>query len=470
MSNQHLSNRVRVANRSEFIVYLLLAVTIGAGVSVFGHKNTLVSIGITVGILIWLFSIPRPHFAIVIAVLISSLSGALSSFPLADLPISLSGSLTLLILVSVGSSLVWRLGFRSILRVARSYILFLAFLLFYFIRALTGDTFVEGIRETLLFSAPIILGILSTREMRQYPKFRSQVETLFLLTPAIPIFILVWNILSGTLQLTHLGFKTTQGINVSSRMLAWFLLPFLIVYVAHWRYASNTLSTLVATISSIGLTAIIIGGLSRTASAITLLLVLPSRFVKRITSVSTWIALFIGAILVLYWLSLPQVQARFFPYGVNNLRFSTSIIESIDTQGRRNLWKLVWENSLQSPVIGNGTGSSRVLVYETYPPLEHPHNDYLRVFNDAGLIGLFIFISAWYSRAWKHWKIWRRFEKYNMLGAEYHLAAFLAVMAICLSFLTDNTMVYVFVTIPIFLIFALADSIPVSYYEDSSRP
>jgi len=54
--------------------------------------------------------------------------------------------------------------------------------------------------------------------------------------------------------------------------------------------------------------------------------------------------------------------------------------KSIDTQGRTNLWVLTWNNSFDTPFFGNGTGSAGKLINSRYPPLEHPHNDYLFVY------------------------------------------------------------------------------------------
>jgi O-antigen ligase len=143
---------------------------------------------------------------------------------------------------------------------------------------------------------------------------------------------------------------------------------------------------------------------------------------------------------------------------VDSLKFDLSSFQSIDTQGRRNLWTLTWNEALETPIIGKGSGSASQLILSAYPPLEHPHNDFLRVFHDLGFIGLLTFVFAWTVQILHNLKYWIIFDKKRNYLAYFHLAAMIATVAIFISFMTDNTLTYVFVLIPLNIIYSLADS------------
>jgi O-antigen ligase len=263
----------------------------------------------------------------------------------------------------------------------------------------------------------------------------------------------------GALEWTQLGFRAFVGFG--PRPLALFLLPFLALYVSAWRYARNTKESTVTFFASLAVIILIIVSLSRIASMIAILIVLPGRFWHKSKMSQFAFGLVVGIGLITLWLGSPVVQQRFFPHkrGMIWDRNAIDMLRSVDTQGRKNLWAVTWLSAIQEPILGHGTGSSRVLINKTYPPLEHPHNDYLRILHDAGLVGLVLFLIAWGERLLRHWKKWWWLDKHKQRGARYHMAAFLSGIAMCTSFVTDNTMTYIFVGIPMFLLFALADTV-----------
>jgi O-antigen ligase len=88
---------------------------------------------------------------------------------------------------------------------------------------------------------------------------------------------------------------------------------------------------------------------------------------------------------------------------------------------------------------------------------DHPHNDYLRVFHDQGLAGLVLFLTAWALLVLRFWRGWREADSLETGRGRRQGAALLLAAGILASFLTDNTLVYIFVMGPAFILFSVAD-------------
>jgi len=107
-----------------------------------------------------------------------------------------------------------------------------------------------------------------------------------------------------------------------------------------------------------------------------------------------WIALVLP-ILIMGVFVMPNFQKRFKPSETETGQIS-------DFEFRKLHWKSVLEAiKYYSPLIGNGTGSNRDFLYDTYKEyrltsayeLEYnAHNQYLEITLDFGLIGLFLFL------------------------------------------------------------------------------
>jgi len=428
--------------------------TLGA-VTAFDLNLGLAIFGAVLGLLILFAAIIRPRTAVFVALLISASSGAFASLAISGIPISLSGVLTFFAIILGIIAILARPLSKATIKAIKLNIAFIVFAIYYGLRSLTGPSLIEGLRITLLITTPIIIGILASQEMFKRSKTRMEVVSGLMLIPLIPITILIINVISGSLTTSALGFKTSQFLSISGRPLALFMLPILALYVARWRYTPGILHKISYAIASLGITGTVITSLSRTASVIMMVLIWPGRFFKKFFSASTFAILILVVVSFGLWLSLPEVQGRFFPNGIEN--FNLSMINSIDTQGRARLWNLTWNSAIEKPVFGHGGGFAKLLVSQTYR-LDHPHNDYLRVFADTGIAGVFLFLAAWGGRVLNHYKKWQKAQKTHSRTAVYHFAALLTAAAISLSFVTDNTMSYVFVTIPAFCIFSLADT------------
>lgn len=189
--------------------------------------------------------------------------------------------------------------------------------------------------------------------------------------------------------------------------------------------------------------------LSRTATAIAvaMLVFLPLR-TERIKAMGGSKRFFLGlfsvivsaivayALVALY----APFRNRFLPRGDKAFQIGDT---NISTQGRARLWRLVMGDSSENWLFGKGLGSSSQLIAEFIPGQRHPHNDYLRLFHDFGLVGLTLFVIGYLAL------IWRAFSRARNSDHPIHWSAFLALIAVGLTAVTDNPFIYPYVMLPL---------------------
>lgn len=133
----------------------------------------------------------------------------------------------------------------------------------------------------------------------------------------------------------------------------------------------------------------------------------------------------------------PLFQERFFDSGHGNLSdvFQGDFVSS----GRFEVWPQIYEEMWKSPVLGAGVGSVTQFVPLVWPDMAHPHNDYLRIAFDLGLVGLagFLLLLAW--QAWDLRRLLRATEGPAKMAAT---AGLLGLVVFALLATTDNPLVY----------------------------
>jgi O-antigen ligase len=249
------------------------------------------------------------------------------------------------------------------------------------------------------------------------------------------------------------------GGALGARPFAIFLLPLLALALAGWREWGGAHIALACLIFGLALLT-----LSRTVAAVMLVLTL-------IASGGGWSRKVLGLLLVAF---LGGVALQFEPLRERifidpRVGFTRGGIEivgrgseaslslaGVDLSGRGILWVQTWLHARQAPVLGHGTGSSTHFLETTLRVgSSHPHNDYLRVFHDLGLVGLAAVLLAAVAVA----RGLRRLRARAATPETRYLAsaALLAWLAYLLVALTDNGMVYVtFFTQNVFILIALA--------------
>jgi O-antigen ligase len=123
----------------------------------------------------------------------------------------------------------------------------------------------------------------------------------------------------------------------------------------------------------------------------------------------------------------------------------------INVSGRANMWATVIESAEQSPIVGQGLGTSQLAIADAFE-LGHPHNDYLRVWHDLGIVGLLLFAASlvrWLGRLFTDW---RTAARHRHPLAPLKLSATLALLGLVLAAITDNAIIYPFVMSPLGLL------------------
>jgi O-antigen ligase len=240
---------------------------------------------------------------------------------------------------------------------------------------------------------------------------------------------------------------STWGLGVflvGYRTFALFALFGVAYYIARWRYGLHRGIWYALVVS-----AAIAISLSRVATALVLFLFGFSQFSPR--SVVSWgrMVLLGGLMLGIAYLAVTNIaplRARFFG-GDEALHVG---VLTLNTMGRAAFWPTVFHSFLESPWIGKGAGSAQMLILAHYARwVEHPHNDYLRLLHDYGLVGLGLWLLAISSSARAMFRGWMRSDLRRPVEARLHMTAFLSLLAISVAMITDNAIVYAFLMAPL---------------------
>jgi O-antigen ligase len=122
---------------------------------------------------------------------------------------------------------------------------------------------------------------------------------------------------------------------------------------------------------------------------------------------------------------------------------------TINGMGRVAMWRATLESAATSPIVGHGAGSAAEIINSRFN-LGHPHNDYLRVLHDYGLVGLVLWIFALAHLGWgarKGWIVRHRSKDYT--SSAIHRAAYLGIVGTAVTMITDNSMAYYMIMIPL---------------------
>lgn len=118
---------------------------------------------------------------------------------------------------------------------------------------------------------------------------------------------------------------------------------------------------------------------------------------------------------------------------------------TINTSGRLSMWKIIFDSALESPWVGHGTpGPDKMLSTARW---QHPHNDYLRLFHQLGLVGLTLWLVFIGQSLIKSRRGARDLP--NLQARSWCSSTFLTIIGISIIMATDNTIVYSYVVYPV---------------------
>jgi len=370
----------------------------------------------------------------------------LSSFQLGSLEIHPSGVANAALFFFAAVFIAAHLR-ESRLALNQSFLYFALFAVFTALRIWDAPDKGMAAKEFILLAIPLAVGIVAWVSLGKGVKNR-WVEKQLLVSPLLLLAFLAIEGLSGVARYNEFGLVSTMG----KGPIAVFGLPILALALSFWRYEKGKKWPLFATLLPLGL---ILLTVERTAAVVALVVLVPLRFVKfergLIRNVLTWLSVALLAALLV--LQAPAVRSRFFE--LKESSFFDQDASIIDTSGRTVIWLVTIDHALSKPFLGHGAGSAEVLTRETLV-IDHPHDEYLRIWHDLGVIGVALLLVAWVGRLLRHFKLWWSLDGSPEL-ARPHMAAALASLALLLSFATDSTLLFTPVQIPAFLLFAIAD-------------
>ncbi|MFE5793216.1 polysaccharide biosynthesis tyrosine autokinase [Streptomyces sp. NPDC056503] len=132
----------------------------------------------------------------------------------------------------------------------------------------------------------------------------------------------------------------------------------------------------------------------------------------------------------------------------------------IGTSGRSWLWETTWASIKEAPWLGHGLGSVERVV-------GHPHNDYLRLWHDLGLLGLGLWTLAFLAIGRGVYR--RRRAARSDDDWAIHQAALLALVGLALNVATSNLLVYLFVMMPVAVVIGTSMGRPGSDLNSRQR-
>lgn len=391
-------------------------------------------------------------YFVILTSVFSDLFGSFESIDIGGTQLTVSGFRWVLV---AGVALFVILANLREIKLPRTFWPFVAFAAWTLTRWLIGAREALGLKDILFFSLPPLIGVYSLFVLsKQKRRFAEKIQKLLLFSAVFPPLLYAVFIPLGLVVLTKSG---PQGI-MGRRTVALYLLIVLSLSLAHSRYGITSFSRKQGLLITFLAIATILFTLSRTASLMAFVLL----GLSRITSRRWWslvpriaVALLLAAFL---FLNFPLFQERFF------FRTDLSLIESVeyfDTAGRNVMWPVTFAHALEKPIIGWGPGSARLLLGGVLTGKDaaayHPHNEYLQVFHDLGILGLVLLLSAWIPLLIKHWNNWRTSDlNRDPLQAKWSMAAFLSIVVVLTTCITDNTLHYTFILAPVFIIVAIA--------------
>jgi O-antigen ligase len=120
---------------------------------------------------------------------------------------------------------------------------------------------------------------------------------------------------------------------------------------------------------------------------------------------------------------------------------------AINAAGRTQVWEDIWTSFLRHPIIGQGAGSNT--PYVSVEGMGHPHNDYLLLAHDYGVIGLGLWTIGVLAILAQLLRAAKIAGDYELPFAWTHITAFAVLVGVSITMASDNSLIYVFVMAPL---------------------
>lgn len=339
--------------------------------------------------------------------------------------------------------------------VFRWYAVFVALTVLWVLPA--ADRF-TAVKNAVQYATPLVVGLVTLRAVRTRGTLlwlRGALWAAFAIAAVIGLVSLQWSTMTGSAA----GLSGALG----NRTFAIFLVPVFALALAGWRTRGPAYGLIAAAAF-----VLVLLTLSRTVTATCIVLGAVALLWDASWGARLRALLLLAAVATMV-VSFEPLRERMLTGGMARARAGSATVEvtgegreaqfnvsGISLSGRGLLWLQTWRHAMQAPLTGHGTGSAEsYLGAELQGVAEHPHNDYLRLFHDAGAVGLLVTLAMAAGGLVSLARLQRRGR--SVLARELALAAFLSWLGYLMIAVTDNIFVYVsFFTQNLFLLIALA--------------
>jgi O-antigen ligase len=311
----------------------------------------------------------------------------------------------------------------------------------------------DGVQLAVVGLTFLAVMMLTARETFANPALAGTLHRAMLIASTLPVLAWAVIILSGKVA--------GDDLNLT-RPFALYTLPVVAVALATWlgnnrptlpgqRRQPIRINTFLPLAWSLIVAYVVLLGLSRTA-LVGILLMMPLSIAIRGNLKSAVMAVVILAVgAITFYAILYSNQGLYNRFFHEDAHMKVGSI-SINGSGRTQIWSSLWNNIGDDWIGGKGISASEDFVNRHFRNIGQPHNDYLRFYYDQGIVGLgiwLIFLAVFLYRTTGNLmrSVYRRSADYPM-----HLAAILAVASVAFSMLTDNSVCYTFVMVPLAIV------------------
>jgi O-antigen ligase len=344
-----------------------------------------------------------------------------------------SGMAILTIYLMVGSWCLWLAYGRWTRTILLTLSPFLLFIGWGFVTLLWTPASAVGLQNLLVMATFVGFILLGAEQSRRSETF--QRELLSITVNA------TW--LAGAIYLaTRFAYGVDIEVGIGARGFALLALMGTSCALAQWRYRSRRDLG-----SAAGIVALIGFSLSRMATVVGILLFPLSRWSPANAGGWVRLAAWNAAAATALFVLITRVDALRSRFVEGDMALNVGGVP-VNAMGRTRFWETTLKSHQDALWLGKGAGSSEQLIADIFG-ISHPHNDYLRILHDFGRIGMALWAVAFVVLLGFALYGWVTADRARNPDAATHLAAFLGLIAVALTMVTDNVIVYVFVMAPL---------------------
>lgn len=286
------------------------------------------------------------------------------------------------------------------------------------------DPAVPQIREAVQLGMPVLMGVIASVFVRSRARLTQLIHAFYYAMPILWIVTAMWAGLSLEQEIRDDVYVEVRWVGFAAVVPAALFITETKRHLARgWIGWAICLGVTVATGS-------------RMASLATLLLPIVNPVTRN--PLRKLAVLGVIGLIGVGLLSTPIFQERFF-------KGETGGVDKIsqgefDSAGRFDVWPLILDEALERPWLGHGVGTVQRIVPLLWTEVYHPHNDYLRLGYELGIVGICVFLSALF---WQIWNLGQMVRRTDGVVQQAFAAAWLGLVVFLPIAFTGNPITYI---------------------------